>query len=134
MLFTDTMTVYNYIGDETWKHSIIKGVQWTHNKVEVNTTGTTQTEHRVESITVDFGRDYGNPVYVDPITYANLTDKEGFFTFNSSEGQDIVVLGECNEDLTLKELKQRFQYVGVVERVSDNRNRDFLKSIKVIAR
>ena len=134
MLFTDTMTVFNCIGEETYKRTIVKGVQWTHNKVEVTTAGTTQTERRVESITVDFGRDYGNPVYVDPITYGNLTDKEGFYTFNSSEGKDYVVLGICNEDLTLKEARQQFQYVGVIERVSDNRNRDFLKSIKVIAR
>jgi len=134
MLFTDTITVFNHIGGEKWKRSIVKGVQWTHNKVEVTTSGTTQTERRVESITVDFGRNYGNPQYVDPIAYANLTDKEGFYTFNSSEGQDFVVLGICNEDLTRKEAKERFQYVAIVERVSDNRNRDFLKSIKVIAR
>ena len=134
MLFTDTMTVFNYIGNEQWKRSIVKGVQWSHNRVETTTSGTTQTERKVESITVDFGRNYGNPVYVDPITYANLTNKDGFFTFNNSEGQDICVLGICNEDLTLKELRQRFQYVGVVERVSDNRNRDFLKNIKVILR
>lgn len=134
MLFTDTMTVFNQIEEGVWKRSIIKGVQWAHNKLETITSGTTQSQQRVESITVDCGRDYGNPKYVDPITYANLANKDGYYTFDTRNGQDMCVLGVCDEDLTPKEIKQRFQYFGIVERVSDNRNRDYLKNIKVTLR
>lgn len=37
VLFTDTMTVYNFhrdpkTDDEVWLRSVVKGVQWRHNK------------------------------------------------------------------------------------------------------
>ena len=65
VLFNDTMTVYNYHRDpdtekKTWIRSVVKGVQWSHNKTEVTTSGNVQTESKVESITVDFQRGYGN--------------------------------------------------------------------------
>ena len=69
VLFTDTITVYNYSRDsekETWIRSVVHGVQWSHNKSEVSISGNTKTESKVESITIDFQRSYGNKPYLPP--------------------------------------------------------------------
>ena len=44
VLFTDTMTVYNFYRDpetdeESWIRSVVKGVQWRHNKTDVTSSG-----------------------------------------------------------------------------------------------
>ena len=137
-LFTDTMTVYNSInGEEKWQRTVIKGVQWRHNKIEVSTSGGVQTEKKVESITIDFQKDYGRDKYVDYLEFNKLEDKTGYWTLNGRDCMDIVVLGECTKELDenykVSDLRNDFQYMGTVLSVSDNRNRDFLKHIKVVA-
>lgn len=136
-LFTDTMTVYNSInGEEKWKRTVVKGVQWRHNKIEVSTSGGVQTEKKVESITIDFQKDYKREKYVDYIEFNKLVDKTGYWTLNSRDCMDIVVLGECTKELDenykVADLRSDFQYIGTVLSVSDNRNRNFLKHIKVV--
>ena len=64
-LFTDVMTVYNHFYDEAaeqdqWQRTVIRGVQWSHNKIRASRTGGVMSEKRVESVTVDFQRKYGN--------------------------------------------------------------------------
>ena len=141
-LFTDTMTVYNYICDdenetEVWKRTVISGVQWSHNKTETTVSGGVQTEKKVESITIDFQRSYGNEKYVDPVSFAGLDDKTGYWTLNSKAGQDVLVLGKSDKEISksykLSQLREDFQYCGTVTSVSDNRNRGFLKNIRVVA-
>lgn len=141
-LFTDVITVYNYIYDEetgkdSWKRTVIKGVQWSHNKIAVTVSGGIQTEKRVESITIDFQRRYGNETYVDPVRFAMLENKTGYWTLNAKDCQDIIVLGESDKEISreyrIHQLKQDFQYCGTVISVSDNRNRRFLQHIKVVA-
>lgn len=145
ILFTDTMTVYNYHRDpdtekETWFRSVIKGVQWSHNKTETTTSGNVQTESKVESITVDFQRNYGNKPYLPPTEYAKLTAEQaaGFWTLNSRSGQDVLVLGESDNEISraykLSDLLDDFQYAVTVTAVSDNRNRPRLKIIKVVGK
>lgn len=145
ILFTDTMTVYNYHQDpdtekETWFRSVIKGVQWSHNKTETTTSGNVQTESKVESITVDFQRSYGNKPYLPPTEYAKLTAEQaaGFWTLNSRSGQDVLVLGESDKEISwaykLSDLLDDFQYAVTVTAVSDNRNRPRLKTIKVVGK
>lgn len=137
-LFTDTMTVYNSInGEEKWQRTVIKGVQWRHNEIKVSTSGGVQTEKKVESITIDFQKDYGRDKYVDYLEFDKLEDKAGYWTLNGRDCMDIVVLGESTKELDenykVSDLRNDFQYMGTVVSVSDNRNRDFLKHIKVVA-
>ena len=122
VLFTDTMTVYNYhrdpdTGQETWNRSVVRGVQWSHNKSEVTTTGGVQTESKVEKITVDFQRKYGNKPYLPPQEYAKLPDgeREGFWTLDAKQGKDIMVLGiseqEISREYRISRLSEDFQYI-----------------------
>lgn len=145
VLFTDTMTVYNYHRDpdtekETWLRSVIKGVQWSHNKTEVTTSGNVQTESKVESITIDFQRSYGNKPYLSPTEYAKLPEEEAgnYWTLNARAGQDVIVLGMSDKEISrtskLSDLQKDFQYAVTVTAVSDNRNRPRLKNIKVVGK
>ena len=145
VLFTDAMTVYNYHRDpdtekETWLRSVVKGVQWSHNKTEVTTSGNVQTENKVESITIDFQRWYGNKPYLPPTQYAKLTAEQAgeYWTLNPKTGQDVIVLGETEQEISrayrLADLQNDFQYAVTVTAVSDNRNRPRLKTIKVVGK
>lgn len=145
VLFNDTMTVYNYHRDsdtekETWIRSVVKGVQWSHNKTEITTSGNVQTESKVESITVDFQRGYGNKPYLPPTEFGKLTADAaaGYWTLNPRSGQDLIVLGESDKEISraykLCDLQDDFQYAVTVTAVSDNRNRPRLKTIKVVGK
>lgn len=145
VLFTDTMTVYNYLRDPdtekgVWLRSVVKGVQWSHNKTEVVTTGNVQAESKVESITIDFQCGYGNKPYLPPTEFAKLTaeEAESYWTLNAKAGQDMIVLGESDKEISraykLSDLQDDFQYAVTVAAVSDNRNRPRLKTIKVVGK
>lgn len=144
VLFTNTMTVYNFFrnadGSEIWNRSIVKGVQWIHNKTEVTTSNGVQTESKVESITIDFQRAYGNKPYLPPNEYKNLSAEECFkyWTLDAKTGQDVLVLGisdkEVGKAYRVSELAKDFQYAVTVTAVSDNRSRPRLKHIKVVGK
>lgn len=145
VLFTDVMTVYNYHRDpdteeESWARSVVRGVQWSHNKSEISTSGSVQTENRVEKITIDFQRKYGNRPYLPPQEYAKLPDADrgNYWTLDAKSGQDMLVLGESEReigrDYRISKLAEDFQYAVTVAAVSDNRNRPRLKNIKVVGK
>lgn len=145
ILFTDTMTVYNYHRDpdtekETWLRSVVKGVQWSHNKTEVTTSGNVQTETKVEKIAIDFQRGYGNKPYLTPTEFSKLTAEEAkaYWTLNAKAGQDVIVLGEADKEISraykISDLQDDFQYVVTITAVSDNRNRPRLKTIKAVGK
>lgn len=145
VLFTDTMTVYNHRQDpdtekDTWSRSVIRGVQWSHNKTEVSTSGGVQTEIKVESITIDFQRAYGNKPYLPPNEYRKLSADEvsDYWTLDAKCGQDVLVLGETEQDISraykIADLMKDFQYAVTVTAVSDNRNRKRLKHIKAVGK
>ena len=145
VLFTDTMTVYNYHRDpdtekETWLRSVVKGVQWSHNKTEVTTSGNVQTESKVESITIDFQRSYGNKPYLAPTEYAKLPEEEAgnYWTLNIQDRQDVIVFGVSDKEISrsykLSDLQKDFQYAVTVTVVVDSRNRPRLKNIKVVGK
>lgn len=145
VLFTDVMTVYNYhrdpeTGKENWARSVVKGVQWSHNKSEITTSGNVQTENRVESITIDFRQKYGNKPYLLPQEYARLPDEERgkYWTLDAKQGKDVLVYGisdkEIGRDYRLSELGKDFQYTVTVTAVSDNRNRPRLSHIRVVGK
>ncbi len=69
VLFRDTMTVYNYrknkdSGEETWHRTVVRGVQWRHNRMELVTSHNVQELSVAERITIDFKRNYGNAQYL----------------------------------------------------------------------
>lgn len=143
VLFTDTMTVYNYHRDpdteeETWLRSVVRGVQWSHNKRELTVSDGVQTETKVESITVDFQRSHGNKPYLPPPEFARLTRDEAgnYWTLDPRAGQDIAVLGEAGQEISksyrLSELREDYQYAVKITAVSDNRNRPRLRTIKAV--
>lgn len=145
VLFTDTMTVYNYHRDpdtekETWLRSVVKGVQWSHNKTEVTTSGNVQTESKVESITIDFQRSYGNKPYLSPTEYAKLPEEEAgnYWTLDVQDRQDVIVFGVSDKEISrsykLSDLQKDFQYAVTVTVVVDSRNRPRLKNIKAVGK
>lgn len=145
VLFTDTVTVYNYSRDsdsekEYWSRSVVHGVQWSHNKSEVSISGNTKTESKVESITIDFQRNYGNKPYLSPDEYKKLSgeEKTKYWTLDAKSGNDVLVLGEIEHEIgrqyRISELMKDYQYTVTVTAVSDNRNRPRLKHIKAVAK
>ena len=70
VLFHETMTVYNFgleaDGSEKWRRTLVRGIQWRHGKRELTVKDQVATESRMESITVDFQRTYGNRPYESP--------------------------------------------------------------------
>lgn len=140
-IFTDKMTIYNHYkdadGKDCWNRTIVKGVQWRHNKKELSMSGKVQTETCVESITIDFKGLYGNKAYIEPRNYEKDENKGNYWTLNSEDGLDIVILGEITQEIAgdykLSNLKEDFDCRTIVS-VTDNRNRDFLKHIKVVAK
>lgn len=123
-----------------WNRSEVKGVQWSHNKTEVTVTDGVQTESKVESITIDFQRAYGNKPYLPPNEYKKLSVEEckAYWTLDAKTGQDVLVLGISNKEIgkeyRLDSLKEDFQYAVTVMAVSDNRNRPRLKHIKAVGK
>lgn len=59
------------------------------------------------------------------------------WTLNSKSGLDIVLLGNCEKELSdtyrLKDLKRDMGEIGVIKAVHDNTKRDYLKHWRVIA-
>ena len=140
VLFRDTMTVYNYrknkdSGEETWHRTVIRGVQWRHNRRELVSSNNVQELSVAERITIDFGHNYGNARYISPDQFRQIQDTEigNCWTLDASHGMDILVLGiseyEIGTDCKLSELSRLFQYAATVTAVSDNRNMPRLKHI-----
>lgn len=145
ILFTDTMTIYNYFRNpeteaDSWERTVIKGVQWRHSKKELTVSKGVQTEERVESITIDFSPMYSRRGYVEPIKYTSLSPEERAisWTLDDKHGLDILVLGESQQEVKSEQdidaLREEYQYVVTVTSVTDNRNRPRLKHIKVVGK
>lgn len=115
---------------------MIRGVQWMHQEVSVTSEKNAKVKKVVQSITIDCSRNYGNATYVEPRTFEQLEDKTGYWTLNPESGLDAIVLGVCDkelsEDYRLKHLRADVS-CSTITSVSDNRNRSFLKHIKVVA-
>lgn len=136
-LFSDTITVYNSIGDSEWKRTVVHGVQWTDKEESVTSEKNAKVRKSVKDISIDFSRNYGNTdEYVDPNKFEKLGNKDGYWTLNAESGLDVVVLGECSMELNgsyrIKHLRADVE-CATVKSVSDYRNRSFLKHIKVVA-
>lgn len=142
--FTDVMTVYNYHRDDTgeyWLRSVVKGVQWRHGKRRVAVSDGVFTDEPEESLTIDFQREYeGNKPFLYPLEYQRLSlaDAAGYWTLDQSNGNDVVVCGEIDQEISadygISQLKKDYPHVVSVISVADNRNRPRLKHIRVVAK
>lgn len=141
--FTDTMTVYNYrreMDGEHWYRTVIHGVQWRHGKRHMTANDGVFTDEPEESITIDFEHVYeGNPPYLDPLEYQKLPVDQapGFWTLDQRNGMDVVACGEVTQEITgdygISRLKKDYPAFTVTS-VADNRNRQRLKHIRVVAK
>lgn len=117
-LFSDTVTIYNKISDTEWKHTIVKGVQWSDKTEKQNNNGKIGIA-RYASVTFPQG------------TYENLV-------LNSSNEEDCIVFGAV-EDIVqdvkgsrISDLMKKYPKSGLIKSVNDNSNRNMLKNIKVV--
>ncbi len=140
MLFTDIATVYNHYtdanGNDSWQRSVVNGVQWRHQRILTAPNGTTLQREKAESLTFDFSHEYARGVYLPPKEWEALENKAGYWTLNDESGLDVIVYGVCTKEITasykLINLHTDNDFVGTINEVADNRNRTFLKNIKVI--
>lgn len=143
-LFGQTATIYNYYedsktGEIKWLRNVVRGVQWMHNRKEVLTANGMQEEIRVESITIDFSRYYGNKPYLIPHEFKKIPADEcaNYWTLNPETTQDIIVLGEIDAEIKdgkISNFIKDYPYASVVKSVTDNRHMPMLKHIKVVAK
>lgn len=132
------MTVYNCIqtdSTESYQKTVIHGAQWHAKNKSVNTTNTTQTPSTGVTVSFDFSHGYGNPEYVDALTFQKLASHSGYWTLDEKSGQDVIVLGECDYDITashtLRELRRQTLDIGTITAVKDTRNRTMCRKIEV---
>lgn len=136
MLFTDTITIYNY-DNGTWNRHVIDNVQWRKASRNLTVSGQIEAQAVNVSLTFNMEANRGNLKYYSPIEYHKLQDKTNAWTLDESTGQDVVVLGVVGKEITtnyrIKHLREEYQDIAIVRSVSDNRNRTYLKNIKAVA-
>ena len=137
-MFNDTVTFYNYNEDtENWKRTVITGCQWSAETVKTVSTDGKLNISKVVNITIPVDRAIMPGKYVDYRLYNAQAVKEGLFTINPTTNADVVVLSECEADITAEyTLSQlvREHVAATVSSVTDNTLRPRLRNIKVVAR
>ena len=137
-MFNDTVTFYSYDADtESWKRTVIAGCQWSAETVKTVSTDGKLNISKVVNITIPVETAAMPEQYIDYRLYSTQTVKDGFFTINPTTNMDVVVLGGCEDELTLEyTLSQlvREHIAATVSSVADNTGRPRLKNIKVVAR
>lgn len=137
-MFDDTVTFYSYEEDtESWKRTVIKGCQWSAETVKNVSTDGKLNISKVVNITIPVDTAVMPEEYIDYRLYNAREGRDGFFTINPTTNMDVAVLGECEaemaEEYTLSRLVKE-HIAATVSSVTDNTNRQRLKSIKVVAR
>ena len=120
MLFTDTVTIYNKIGNgelRSWVSTIVHGVQWSDKSIKENNQGK-----------------------VSIARYVTVTFPEGTYeslSLNAASEEDAIFYGEVSDTVTgergnrISDLLERYPRSGRIKSVNDNSNRTMLKNIKV---
>lgn len=115
-LFTDSVTIYNKTTN-SWKRTVVDGVQWSDKNTRVNNNG---------KIKVD--------------KFASITFPEGTYEdikLDPSQDEDAILFGVVTDEATgtvshrLSDIIKRNKG-GIIQSVNDNSNRDYLKNIKVV--
>lgn len=116
-LFTDTITIYQKQA-ESWKRTVIEGVQWSDQTDKSLSTG---------RLTVAKSRTVTLPEEV--LGQVDLS------TFTE---EDAIVLGNVEDEVNgtkgsrISDLLARYPRSGIIRSVNDNSDRDLLKNIKVV--
>lgn len=135
-LFTDVITLYNHKPDDTYQRTVIKGVQFSR-KVEKTVSSDNKISlASVVNITIPDTAECDRS-YVGKGIFKNEEDTSPHWTLDAGENLDIMIQGEVEQEITedyrLKNLRADYD-CATVDSVSDNRNRDFLKHIKVVCK
>ena len=143
-LMSDTITVYNCrpvkIGaaiKAQYSKTAITGAMWKENAGRASSDGKQLMEKTV-SITIPLEADAQGKSYIAPLLYAALPPgDESHWTLNADgENPDIIVLGECPEEITdsygIAQLKLGYRAADI-KAVSDSTNQRVLPQWKVEA-
>lgn len=131
-IFTDTVTLYNYIKQgrqDSWTRTVLKGVQIRAGRTESSDGEGTAQQSESLSLTIPFDVDSGGKPYAAPEAFTADS-----WTLKAQNGMDIVVVGECGlmpgAELSIDKLmQQRESYT--ISSVRDNTRRRYLKHWKV---
>lgn len=142
-IFTDTVTVYNYIkgqdGSEKWQRTVITGVMWSQ-EIRRNILDKGLVIEKSTAITFPIPGIMTDKEYMKPKQFKSLTDKEKekYWTLDGSHRLDVVVLGECEADIgkdyKLSQLIKDCDDICTVSAVKDNTKKPLLKHIEVVGR
>ena len=117
-LFNDTVTIYQKQEDETYKATVLSGVQWSDVTDKSLATGKL-TLSKSANITIPEDK-------ISMVDLARYTEEDAIF------------FGEIQEEITedkgsrLSDLLAKYPKSGIIRTVNDNSNRDRLKNIKVV--
>ena len=135
-LFTDTITLYNHLPDNTWQRTVMSGVQYSESVERIKTSDGKITRSAVVNVTIPETVECDRK-YVSCREFKRMEDVSESWTLDPADNLDIIILGEVEQEVTanyrLKNLKADYDCVTVVS-VSDGRNRDLLKNIKVVCK
>lgn len=135
-LFTDAITLYNHKPDDAYQRTVIKGVQFSRKVEKTVTTDNKISLASIVNITIPDTAECERS-YVEKGVFKNEEDTSSHWTLDAGGNLDIIIHGEVRQEITedyrLKHLKTDYDCVTVAS-VSDNRDRDFLKHIKVVCK
>lgn len=136
MIFTDTITVYNYRPDDSYQRTVVRGVMYLkRTEKTVTADGKVNLATKV-SVTIPETAAC-NRRYLDKLKFRRLEESSGNWTLDDAGNLDVIIQGEIMQEITedyrLKHLRSDYECVTVAS-VADNRNRPRLKNIKVVCR
>ena len=121
-LCNETITVFNAVYDQNARNdvyhaTVISGVSW-FRRVETTVSNTGLESADMTVIRIPTDADFSGKTYVDPITYAQLEDVSGYFTFQQG---DTIVKGTAQDGTRPAELHKQFHEAVTVLSVTDDR-------------
>lgn len=135
-LFTDTVTLYNHLPDDTWQRTVLSGVQYSEITERIKTADGKITRSAVVNVTIPETAECDRE-YVPCREFRRLKDVSKNWTLDAADNLDVIIYGEIDREITaeyrLKNLKSDYDCVTVTS-VADGRNRDCLKNIKVVCK
>ena len=135
-LFTDTITLYNHLPDDTWQRTVLSGVLYSEAIERIKGSDGKITRSAVINVTIPETAECGRE-YISSRDFKKLDDVSGHWTLNPADNLDVIILGEVEQELTaeyrLKDLKADYNCVTVAS-ITDGRNRNLLKNIKVVCK
>lgn len=139
LIFDDIVTIINHYYDtitreDRFNKTVLYGnCMWRKKTVKTVSNNQIQVDDAI-SLTILYRNGY-----IEPRKYSKLPndEKKKYFTLNSQDNTDLVVLGEVKEDIfdyaSIQELKSNYEWVTIAG-VSDNTMVDGLRNWKVTAK